>query len=137
MPHDEKKQLNESGSSQPKKLLFQPETLMKVKSIASHVGLLVTLMIYTLIGGLVRYFWTEGFSMYSLIRIDVVFFNLRSDIDMEFKIVISGEIYARETYYLIFNVYYCNFFIKFSGFVGKTHFYLSSGNLKLSGKIKL
>ncbi|XP_014207585.1 TWiK family of potassium channels protein 7-like [Copidosoma floridanum] len=49
---DDKKQLNEGSSSMSKKI-FRAETLAKIKSIASHVGLLVTLMIYTLIGGLV------------------------------------------------------------------------------------
>ncbi|XP_003425669.1 TWiK family of potassium channels protein 7 isoform X1 [Nasonia vitripennis] len=52
MSYDDKKQLNEGSSSKPKKCI-EPETLKKIKSIASHVGLLVTLMIYCLIGGLV------------------------------------------------------------------------------------
>lgn len=56
MHQDEKKQLNEDSAGGKKvgsKLMLRVETLRKIKSIASHVGLLVTLMIYTLIGGLV------------------------------------------------------------------------------------
>lgn len=52
MSHDDRKQLN-GNSSNVRKKIIQTETLKKIKSIASHVGLLVTLMIYTLIGGLV------------------------------------------------------------------------------------
>ncbi|KAJ8675935.1 hypothetical protein QAD02_011721 [Eretmocerus hayati] len=51
--HDDKKQLNGGSPSIIPKKLQRAETLRKLKSIASHVGLLVTLMIYTLIGGLV------------------------------------------------------------------------------------
>lgn len=56
MNQNEKKQLNEDSAGGKKvgsKLMLRVETLRKIKSIASHVGLLVTLMIYTLIGGLV------------------------------------------------------------------------------------
>lgn len=35
---------------------LQPTTLKKLKSVAGHIGLLATLMIYTFIGGIVSNF---------------------------------------------------------------------------------
>jgi hypothetical protein len=40
------------GDKKPKRFV-EEETVRKIKSIAGHVGLLITLMLYTVIGGLV------------------------------------------------------------------------------------
>lgn len=50
---------NEDDVKRVNRRFFKEETLQKFKSVASHVGLLLTLMVYTAVGGVVSYILLE------------------------------------------------------------------------------